>query len=304
MFYFSLFLLFKKNDRNSNGIYILKGPENNPKLQSWNVIHPILNEYRINRPNFTHLNQYQLLHVLKTIRYNFYQCHFLISQYNWPWDNKLIELLFTLIEWQSLQLYTGDDHTSSYTHFLNIKTDTASGYFPSFLINYNGHIPDDTVKAVDSCGIIFLKIISFGLSRHVSYIINHSATLTLSENEKALEQLKQYISRMSSSYSIVVAASNTSTSEFLHQMFSYNRQRFLDPNYEDPFISFAFHYTINIIILHCICRLNIHDLIHSVTERSITIQSKVHTETAWASDIKNVALNIYHKIKKYWKIHS
>lgn len=313
------------NDRNSNGIYVLKNhDDNNIKLQPWNVIYPMLKEYRLCRSNCVYLNQYQLLHTLRAIRNSFYQCHFLISHYNWQWDNKLAELLHILIEWQSLQLYTGggeeeeeEGEGNNYTYtvhhpsssFTKINTDTASGYFPSFLLNYNGYIPDHTIKRTDHCGMIFLKLISIGLSKQVSLIINHSATFTLNEKEKILERLKKYISRMTSSYSIVTAASNTYSSELLHQMFSknnYNHQQqllFLDPNYEDPFISFAFNYTINIIILHSICRLYIHDITQSVINRSISIQSKIHTEAAWASEIKVVALSIYQKIEKYWQIH-
>ncbi|CAO3644686.1 unnamed protein product [Cunninghamella blakesleeana] len=320
-FWLLTILIIIRLKRNSDGIYILKKhDDSNLKLQPWNLIYPILKDYKSCKSNCIYLNQHQLLHTLKAIRNSFYQCYFLISNYNWQWDNKLAELLHILIEWQSVQLYKGseeeeqDNHYSSNVHYLSshfteIDTDTGAGYFPSFLLNYNGHIPDHIIKPTDHSGMIFLKIISFGLSKQVSLVIDRSATLSLNEKEKILERLKKYISRITSSYSIVTGASNTSSSEILHQMVSKNKSNqhqqlsYLDPNHEDSLISFAFNYTINSIILHCICRLYIHDITQSVINRSISIQSKVHTDAAWASEIKVAALSIYQKIEKYWQLH-
>lgn len=252
-----------------------------------------------NTPTISNSQPIDRFYAMTAIRLTFVRYHLLMVKYRWMWDNKTIQQLFSLAQSQTLQTFTGDPHQSTQSRYQ--ATDTATQYFPLYFTNYNGTIPDDQMDDTDSCGTLFMKILSLGLWRTVDQILELRAQGDHEGSTRHRDQLKKCLVRLSPSYLVVSGSSTGSDSQMLTAMVSASSHNNI--RQPDPFVTFAYYYLINMAILHATARLGKEDNTGlKVLESNIVLQSKVETEKAWAKDITRLVSQIYGSIKDKWHL--
>ncbi|KAI8336270.1 hypothetical protein BC941DRAFT_428782 [Chlamydoabsidia padenii] len=236
-------------------------------------------------------------YAMTSIRITFCRLHLLMMRFGWMWDDKIIQLLYNLTQSFPLQVFTGDPlQPQRLRHQL---IDTAAQYFPVFFTNYNGSIPDDQVDQTDTCGILFIKILSNGLRKFVKMIIVDSDDINISKKRR--KQLRRCLVRLSPSYLVVTGSSTRSSSLLLSTMVSKISNH--TQEIADPFVSFSYHYLINMTILHATAQLGKEDNCGlNVLDSNIVLQSNVEMEKAWAQDIAGLVTQIYGSIKSKWHL--
>ncbi|SAM09533.1 hypothetical protein [Absidia glauca] len=247
-------------------VTVCKSTERIAKTRCFDLLSQVLNDIsqqKVHTPkptaigssNTPTISKSQLIdrfYAMTTIRLTFVRYHLLMVKYRWMWDNKTIQQLFNLAQSQALQTFTGDPHHSTQLRYQ--ATDTTTQYFPLYFTNYNGTIPDDQVDATDSCGTLFMKILSLGLWRTVDQILELHAQGNHEGSTQHRDQLKKCLVRLSPSYLVVSGSSTGSASHMLTAMVSASSHN-NNTHQPDPFVTFAYYYLINMAILHATARL-------------------------------------------------
>ncbi|ORX54114.1 hypothetical protein DM01DRAFT_1407613 [Hesseltinella vesiculosa] len=253
------------------------------------------------------LSVFKLMLDLRTV---FGRCYLLLDRFGWQWQGTTLRLLYDLIQWQPLQRFTPHPSPDDAR-----PLDTASRYFPSFFQNYRGTVPD--MQPTDTCGVLFLKWVSLGLSQLVNSILQLTQlnqqldrlVLTNVTDEslyrKHIKRLNMCISRLCPSYLVVTGAQSSSASRLLSQQVMSDPWTLTDLNSlekPNPFVEFAYHHSVNITLLHATSKLakTLHE---SITKSKIALQSNVELERACAQEITNEVLRIYRSIEYYSSLH-
>ncbi|KAI8086466.1 uncharacterized protein BX664DRAFT_335866 [Halteromyces radiatus] len=292
----------QKTDDGVVKVVTYSSPSDNTQFCQWDLIRQIFKEigqqrFMIEKENDTtstprlmiaDTTQTRLFYVLTCIRIGFCRCHLLLMRSQW--DDKTIQQLYNLIQWQGLQLFTGDPLRPLQSRYQDHET--ASQYFPVCFTQYDGNVMEDQIKTLDTCGVIFWKMLAVGLHRKVNKIITNT-----DDKEHQLKELERCIARISPSYLVVVGPTLPLAHIISKPLSSSIISTFQHP---DPFIAFAYHYAVNIIIMHATAQLGDNSMI---SKSNIVFQSKLETQKAWAQQIIHEVSRIYGLIKKKWGLH-
>ncbi|CAO3596895.1 unnamed protein product [Absidia cylindrospora] len=265
------------------------------------------------------LEQFRLLTLL---RLTFYRCHLLLTNYNWMWNALTLQYLYDLVRVPSMIVFTGDPIKPQQLYQQQDKV-TAAKYFPPFLTTYDGTIPDDEIYPTDTCGVIFLKIISYGSRKFVDLVLKSSSSSSssggsrngsgddidtgASKNER-LTYLEGCLTRVTPSYLVVRGVSfnggdGTSSSILLRNLISNPASILHQSEKSSPFVLFAFDYSVCMCILHATSRLGKkNNIALKILNCQFEFSAKSETENAFADEISLIATRTIDNIKEKWDL--
>ncbi|ORZ14140.1 hypothetical protein BCR42DRAFT_418121 [Absidia repens] len=291
--------------------------------ERWSPFHQffrsVLFDQRQNVENLENLSltdktQFRLFRFLTLLRLTFCRCHLLLTNYNWVWNALTLQYLYDLVRIPPLMVFTGDPINPQQLYQQQDKV-TAAKYFPYFLTTYDGTIPDDEIYRTDTCGVIFLKILSYGSRKYVDLALESSSIDgggngsgdyidTGACENKYRAYLKRCLDRVTPTYLVVCGVSSTggggTASSFLLCNLVSNPASILNQSRKvSPFIIFAFDYAINMCILHATSRFGKKNNIGlDILKCYFEFSTKSETEKAFADEISLVASRMIENIKE------